>query len=477
MMLARSVRRLVPPLVCLAALSSCKRSGDGGGQAGQAATTQPSQAASSAAPPPSSASSAHPSSSAAPSAPSAPPVGGVTEWASIDDVKDCSAKSRDLDPNLAHGVIGLAARGKDFGTSWLYRTNAKSEGLIAFGGYDTQTRTVGAAHGLGKGSLYTSRVFPRKDGWIVTWFDGEGLAWAKTTWAAAKADVEHLRAITVEMGEHTAISATVEGDLLATAPLAGEDSQLGLFLFAPPGGGGGVKAIGATHHAKRPHHPAVSEMGKGYVVAWEDEPEAGKPRQVVISRFDENGKELDPQLVVSTPGRAASRPAVASIDNTVIAAWVEQDGQGSVVVARAIGAAWSLSGPAHLIDKGTAPQLAPAEGGMALAFVRQGGETLHIAAVHIDAQGETPKKGVIVSDATKAKGAVADAPAIASGDDGRLGVAFVVADGMKGQLRTFKAKGCLLPPGHRTAPGPHPDRPPPLTARSRRCSPRPPRRG
>jgi hypothetical protein len=383
-------------------------------------------------------------SAAAPAFPAGPPQRTPVAFARVDEDKSCEVRTRDLEPNLAFGGVGLATKGKEVALAWHYRTKNKGEGLLAFGGYDTRGGRVGQGHGLGKGALFPPQVFPRKDDWAVTWFDSQSLVFTRASWSPSPGAIGRLAAVTTEVADHTTIVPTAEGPLLAAAPLAGSTgAQLGLFLFAPAGDTPEmVKAISATHHASNPKHPAISEIGDGYVLVWEDAP-AGKPTSIAITRFDASGKELDEQISLSTPGQAASRPAVVSVPTGAIVAWEEREGEASVVVVRAMDKGSHPIGPSYRVDAGSAPVLVAAKDGAVLAFLRKTKDLpTHVAAIHIGADGKPHASGVIVSELGKGKGQIAEAPAAASAEDGRLVFGYSYRDGMRSQMRTL-VEGCL----------------------------------
>ncbi len=395
-------------------------------------------ARSSAAPPPP----APPASSSAPS-PALQPVGDViADWRAAEDVKACQSRSKDLDPGLASGLIAVAGRGKELAVAWFYNNKVKGEGLVAFSGYDAQLRPLGQPHGLGKGLLARATIVPRKDAWLALWFDAEGLAYSRATWAATLPSVEHLRAVTADVAPHTAIVRGRSGHLVAVAPLAlGETAQLGLFTFAPEGDDEPMRALGATHHARHPEHSALVETEDGYLVAWED----GDPgaRGVMFTRFDAAGKELGDGVPLSTPGVAASAPALIDTPRGALAAWVE----GGTIVARALDAKGVAVGPARRVAPGERPLLVRTERGAALVFLHKRGDVPpHAAAIHVAEDGALPAWGVVLSDA-KGKVALAEPPAAAALDEGRLAVGFVYADDMRGALRVVKVDGCLVDAG------------------------------
>lgn len=431
-LLSRLVRVPVGALLLLVAAPGCKRR-PGDGEARPAASA----AASSSAAPAVSHSAAPP-----PSAPLVvgPPSGEViSDWRAAEEVKPCQSRSKDLDPGLASGLIAMAGRGKEVAVAWFYNNKVKGEGLVAFSGYDAQMRPLGQPHGLGKGVLSRPTIVPRKDGWLALWFDAEGLAFSRATWAATLPSVDHLRAVTVEEAPHTAIVRGRDGHLVAVAPLApGETAQLGLFAFAPEGEGDPVKALGATHHAKKPEHAALVETEDGFLVAWEDGDD-GK-RGVKLTRFDAAGKELGDGVLLSTPGVASSSPALVDTKRGAIAAWIE----AGTIVVRALDEKGGALGPARKVASGERPVLVRSPMGASLVFLHKRGDVPpHVAAVHVAEDGSVPPWGVVLSDA-KGKVAIADPPAAAALDEGRLAVGFVYADGMKGALRVVKIEGCLV---------------------------------
>jgi hypothetical protein len=381
----------------------------------------------------------------APTAGEKPPTGGVAEWALLDSVKECNVKGRDLEPNLAYGGIGIGARGKELAVAFQYSTKIKGEGLVAFAGYDSLARTLGVAHGLGKSTFVPPVVFPRKDAFVVGWFDAQGFVYTNATWAPTMPKTERLVALGKDEAGHTAMVMTKDGGVLAASPIApGATEQVGLFLFPSIDDLSQVKALGATHKATNPQHATVVEEADGYLVAWEDEPVAGR-RVIALSRFDQGGKELGAHRVLSSEGRAASYPTLARVDGGALLAWSETDGTVSSLVVRSLDATGVPKGPAARVDLGQKPTLTSLEKDAALTFLRGpvGDRPAHIALVRVAASGAPAQKGLIVSEMGKGKGAVADSAGIATTADGRLAFVFAYVEGMKGAMRTAKIAGCF----------------------------------
>lgn len=441
-------RWLFPAAVgCLLAGCGSKRTSDAASSASAPPAGLPSAPpAASSAPP--AASSAPPGAASGPHAqPRTPPTGGVGAWEPIEGNKECASKARELEPNLASGNLSITARGKEMAVTRFFRTRTKNEGLVAFGGYDSLTRTVGASFGLGKGALLPTWVFPFKENWAVFWFDPRGLVYTRVGWAATNAKIGRLAAIPIEEAGRVNFATTSEGPLLAVSPVSVEPaSQLGLFLFNPGEELAEViKAVGATHHASRPKNPTVAPSADGYVLVWQDEAEEGKPSFIAATRFDASGKELGPQLTLSTEGRAASTPTLLPTEQGTLIAWVEQEGASSAVVVQVLDRSWQPVEAPRRIGAGREPTLALAKDGAALAFLRQAeGQPVHVAAVRLGAGGTPAAKGVVVSE-LKPKLDVAFPPGMVASDDGRLNVVFAYTDGMRSQMRSFKVEGCLDP--------------------------------
>ncbi len=430
-LVSRLVRVIVAAWVLVVAAAGCKRQP---ASRDPAPTTSP---AASAASPPAPAAAA----SSAPLAVTRPTGPGISDWRAADGVKACQTRSKDLDPGLASGLIAMAGRGKELAVAWFYNNRVKGEGLVAFSGYDSQLRPLGQPHGLGKGVLARPTIVPRKEGWLALWFDAEGLVYSRATWAATMPSVEHLRAVTLDVAPHTAIIRGKGGYLLAVAPLAasGDSAQLGLFAFAPEDDGGeAVKALGATHHARRPEHSALVETEAGFLVAWEDGPSGD--RGVMLTRFDSTGKELGDGVRLSSPGVAATSPTLADTAGGALAAWTE----GGEIVVAALDGVGAPKGAARRVAPGDRPTLVPSSGGAALVFSHKlEGVPPHVAAVHVSEQGAVPTFGVVLSDA-KGKVAISEPPAAAALEDDRLAVGFVYADGMRGALKVVAVAGCLV---------------------------------
>lgn len=380
----------------------------------------------------------------------APPSGGVATWELGDNVKECALRGREIDLNLAFGALNIATKGKEMAVIRFLRSETKGEGQLAFGGHDNQTRSIATSHGLGKAIYQPTWLFPRKEEWQVFWFDPQGLAFTRSGWSANVNKIGRFPAMPLnEVDRINILSPTLDGPLVGVSPLSSElTAQLGIFLFSPGETSAEiVKAVGATHHAVRPKFPVVATSADGYFLAWVDELEAGKPTSVVVTRLDPNGKELGPQITVSTAGRAARQPALVVTDGGVLLAWTEKNGAHDDVVVQAIDKAWQPVGNAQRVEHGTSPALAAMpSGGAALTFLRRvaEGQPVHAAAVRVDSKGVPAARGILLSAPDKPKDSIKEPPAITLTEEGWLGVVFTFSDGMRAHMRTVKAE-CLAP--------------------------------
>ncbi|MCS6898507.1 MAG: hypothetical protein RMJ98_02120 [Myxococcales bacterium] len=388
------------------------------------------------------------SASQASAIPSGPPTGGVTTWNAPESRKGCPAYGRELDQNLAYGLVNVAARGKEMSAIRFLRTGNRGEGQLAFGGYDLQTRSVSTSYGLGKARFLRTWIFPRREDWVVFWFDSKGLVFTHTGWTVSVSKIARFAAISVEEADRVAIlRMTPEGPLLGIAPLGMEPtSQLGLFTFLPGEQiAEEVKAIGATHQAVRPVHPAVVASSERYYLAWQDTLGDGKPSVIALTSFDSNGRELESHRILSTPGITARQPALALHGDTVLAAWVEGGNQGDEVIVQAFHKDLQPLEGARRIDRGTHPTLVTTRLGAALLFLRgTDPKAGNPALVHVNARGIPAGHGLLlVSENTK--DSVEAPPALTVLEEDWLGVVFTFSGGMRAQMRTLKLD-CLTAP-------------------------------
>lgn len=397
--------------------------------------------------------------------PTPPPTGGVTSWEPAESLKNCGFHPRELDSNLAFGSLGIAARGKDLAVTRFLRTGTKEEGQLAFGGYDTQTRTVATSHGLGKAKLLPTWVFPRKDDWVVFWFDARGLVFSKTGWAATNSKIARFAAIPIEEADRVTLLDSSQGDtLLGVAPMSVDPSaQLGLFTFLPGESlAEDVKAIGATHQAIRPKNPTVAIVSKHYFLAWEDTSSAGNSSVVALTRFNHDGHEIGSQMIVSTPGSPAKTPSIVPLGDGVLLAWVEGEPPQTSIVVRSFDKELRPIDGTQRIDLGTKPVLTPAKDGAALVFLRHTTDPKlsHAATIAINAKGLPASRGFLLSPPNHPKDSIAQIPGVTSSEDDWIAAVFTFSTGMRSQLRTFKYS-CLTTP----LPHAHPHTP------CRSCSP------
>ncbi|HEU4535267.1 MAG TPA: hypothetical protein VFS00_14160, partial [Polyangiaceae bacterium] len=246
--------------------------------------------------------SAPPSSSAG--APAAEPVvEGVRAWKDLESQQaPCAVRARELEPNLFSGALAVASHRRELAMAWLLSTSTRGEGLIAFGAYDTMTRSLAKSHGLGKAINAQPRVFRGNEAWTVTWFDRGGLVYAHSTYARQASETFRVGAIAADAAENTAIIRTAAGPLLGVAPVRPEErTELGLFFFdSPDPADPPARALGATKNAHDPRHPALLEADGSFLVAWEDASPGGAA--LLVARFDLNGRVGGEPRRLAAPG-------------------------------------------------------------------------------------------------------------------------------------------------------------------------------
>ncbi len=389
-----------------------------------------------------------PSSSVAPGAAAlAPVVEGVREWKDVETQQaPCALRARELEPNLFSGALAAASYRRELAMAWLLSTHNRGEGLVAFGAYDTLTRSLAKSHGLGKAIAAQPRVFRGHDDWTVTWFDRGGLVYAHSTYARQASETFRVGAIAADAAENTAIIRTAAGPLLGVAPVRPEErTELGLFFFDSPNPDDPpARALGATKNAHDPRHPALLEAQGSFLVAWEDASPGGAA--LLVARFDLNGRVGgEPRRLLAPGARDPSRPALVNAGPNVLAAWVEIFRDVPTVFVRALDASGAPLGPAFRVGEGGLPVLLSVEGGAVLAFVSSAGlEAENVFVVSLGPDGRPAAEGYVVSEAKKTRSLSRSPPALALGGDGRLAVSFAYAPEMRFAMKTLVAR-CLFP--------------------------------
>lgn len=428
----------------LALVASACGSGKGGSLSG----TQPSASSVLIGPAPSTPIASASGSVPAPSSatPVEPVAEGVRVWKDIESQqKACALRARELEPNLFSGSIAVASHRRELGMAWLLSTSVRGEGLVAFGAYDTMTRSVALSHGLGKAVAAAPRLFRGDDSWTVAWFDRGGLAYAHTTFARTAPEPTHVSTFSAAEAEHTALIRTAAGPLLGVAPVRlGERRELGLFfLDSPDPSEPPARALGVTKNTNDPNHPALLEAGGHFLVAWEDASPGGA--SLLVSRFDLKGSEVGRRERLAAPSaRDPSRPVLALAGPNVIAAWVETFRDVPTVFVRALDPTGAPLGPPYRVAEGTLPTLHPIENGAALAFVSSVGvESDNVFVLGVTPSGRLAPEGYVVSEAKKNRTLSRAQPSLALGGDARLAVVFSYNPEMRFALKTF-ASPCLL---------------------------------
>ncbi|HVY44761.1 MAG TPA: hypothetical protein VHB21_02735 [Minicystis sp.] len=354
--------------------------------------------------------SAAPASSAA--APSDAPVGAPIAAFEPAKAKACKAASVDVAQYQQRGELAIAGSKDRIAASWLVQLTGKKQQQVAFGTFDPDAKLVGRPRGVGLSEHAAPRLFSVGGEWTVTWFDERGFAYARPKEDPLPApEIQHLTAI--GPGEDDEVGINVVGDegLVAAVVLASHRDQVSLFRFAS-GDAAGVRALGVTHHAKTPHHPAVAADAAGVTVAWF---EAGQ--RILGSHFDAAGKEA-PAVCTIAPGAKGERSALTLTATSAgsVAVWLD----GGALRARGVDARGCPTSPIHEVGNGTWPRAVALTGGVLVAWVTPEGK---LVAARLDAKGRPGEKGILVADAP---GGVKDPPAAGFGG-GRAAFAWTEA--------------------------------------------------
>ena len=360
------------------------------------------------------------SASAVPGGEQAAPRGaGVAAFTPLAEVAACKAKTGELASYLQRSGIGLAGRAGDgtFAAVWLVELQNNPDAQIAFAGFDGEARQVARARSIASTREEGLRILESGGQWAVTWVGAEGLTYAQPRWETGlPSGIQRLAAVGKEISENVAISASPGGSLVAAAPFGPARDQLGVFLFAPSNPSmPAVKAVGVTHHAKLPRHPAVAADAGGYFIGWAEE-----DGSLHASRFDLTGKEGDAHRIAPAAAAVPERDRLALIATEgagALAVWSE----GETLIARALDATARPSAASWIIGKGRGWAIAPSGKGALVVWLGNDGKADgQVLLARLSADGAPSEKALRVSDGAIA---VKDPPAIAVAG-GRVGVAW-----------------------------------------------------
>ncbi len=125
--------------------------------------------------------SASATSSAADSAappPAVPDVTGtpITTFTPADKA-GCALQTADIATYLQRGELAMAAQKAEVAVSYLIQLHG-NEAQIGFAGYDALAKRVARDRGIGTATDHAPSIFANNGGWIVTWLDEDGLAYA-----------------------------------------------------------------------------------------------------------------------------------------------------------------------------------------------------------------------------------------------------------------------------------------------------------
>ncbi|WP_437804960.1 hypothetical protein [Sorangium sp. So ce1078] len=358
-----------------------------------------------------------------------PPRGtGVQEFVPLGTLAACKVKSGDIATYILREGMGVAGRADgSFGAVWLVDLKG-GDAQIAFAGFDSDARQIARARAISITREAGLRIFSSGDAWAVTWFDAEGLAYARPRWETnPPAEILRVGAIGRDVSEHVALAPAPGGALVAAAPFGAERNQLGVFQFAPVDPAQPqLKAVGVTRHTKKPRWPAVAaDASGGYLVAWHDEDDGS----IRASRFDAAGREGNAHVVARPEGSDRSAAAtqetpdrerrlgLVATGGGALLAWNE----GSTLIARALDADAQPRGAPWVLGRGKWRAIAPSGDGALVAWVGHDGKAEGQALlVKLAADGAPSARGIRVSDGVYP---VKDPPSLAFAGE-RVGVAW-----------------------------------------------------
>ncbi|KYF95617.1 hypothetical protein BE20_44855 [Sorangium cellulosum] len=361
-----------------------------------------------------------------------PPRGsGVQEFAPFGTLTGCKVKSGDIATYILREGMGVAGRADgSFGAVWLVDLKG-GDAQIAFAGFDNDARQIARARAISNTREAGLRIFSSGEAWAVTWFDAEGLAYARPRWETnPPTEILRVGAIGREVSENVAIAPAPGGALVAAAPFGAERNQLGVFQFAPVDPAQPqLKAVGVTRHTKKPRWPAVAaDASGGYLVVWHEEDDGS----VRASRFDAAGREGNAHVVAKPEGgdRSAAatqetpdkerRLGLVATSSGALVAWNE----GPTLLARALDADARPRGAPWVLGKGKWRAMAPSGDGAFVAWVGHDGKADgQLLLVKLGADGAPSARGIRVSDGVIP---VKDPPSLALAGE-RVGVAWTEA--------------------------------------------------
>lgn len=379
--------------------------------------------------------SAAPSGSAASHAPhvdDTPKGPGVTATPAIDKAK-CAPSSIELATYLQRGELTIAGRDGQIAASWLVQLKDKAQ--IGFAGFDGEAKRLARDRGIGNAREHAPTLFASgPTDWIVTWFDGEGLAYARPRWEAQPGpEVEHLTTVKDVPPEDVAIASTLDGALVVASPFGTQGDQLSLFVFASPDGSQKAQALGLTKSAKKPHKPAVAADADGYALAWIE-----GDGTTAVTRLDKSGKELHPYTaIVPKPASGeTSDVTIVATDTGFELTWAS----GDDVYTRHLDKDAMAAGPPLIVGKGKSPVAVAAKGQVFVAYLGDAdGKAQQLLVVRVGADAVSSSAVRMSDGQTEVK----DPPSIAIVGD-RLAVAWTeqmspIVSTKRATLRTVNA--------------------------------------
>jgi hypothetical protein len=331
-----------------------------------------------------------------------PAAAPVSEFAGARSNKLCRTQTGEIAAYQQEGLLSLGAHKGGVGASWIvFLAGARREEQIAFSSFDLEAKQVARPRGVGLAKQGTSRVFGSGSGFTVTWFDSNGLAYARPRNEPLPApEIGHLSMFGPEVAGDVALSSTAAGSVVAAAPYGAEKNQLGLFQFSPAEADApSVTALAVTHHALAPSRPAIAASVEATFVAWFE-----ADGRIVASRFDSKGKETEGVCLVA-PASAEKREhlTLAAIGAGAVAMWME----GALIRTRALDGSGCPTSPAWKVGEGRWAKMAALGDAPVIAWLANDGRLL---AAKLGANGAPTTKGLDVAEGSVG---LKDPPALA----------------------------------------------------------------
>ncbi|MFO0616381.1 MAG: hypothetical protein U0414_27565 [Polyangiaceae bacterium] len=318
--------------------------------------------------------------------PPPPPAGpGATKFITADEAK-CHLASIEVAQYLSRGELALATTPTEIALGWLVQ--GQGDAKIGVGAFDGQAKRVMRDRSIADTKTHGPVLYAGKDDWIVTWFEEDGLAFARTRKEPDNHyDIGKFSMMRDVPLDDLAIAQTPDGSFVAASPFATGGKQLTVFTFSSSPTSATKQSVGMTRSGTTPHNPVVAADADGFLLVWVE-----SSSQLRSVRLDAAGKSSGGASTLLGPAKRTGLSLLGAEDGFYLT-WSE----GPLIAAVKLTKDGTVAAPPIKIGEGKWARPAVSGADLFVAYVIEGDKLVVVKA----RGGAAPTSGVVVADVAK----------------------------------------------------------------------------